>query len=189
MHFISDIVWAVGKFHLGAHKDICYPNFSLNHKEGSGQVDGETMEPLWSKLNAATITARAMSLAHREEYIMLIMLDMNWKVIIRFSKILTLFSTCIMRLTMVAPCGLADTSKKKLLIAIESYEGAKEAFEKLSSSNKPEHIAMWKEQEMKAKNDGGDSLLKLYFAQIEKSQCKITCICSLDGLNQDLALF
>ena len=84
--FILSMIWAVGKFHLGAHKPICYPNFSLNHTEGAGQAAGETMEPLWSKLNLASITARAMSLAHREEYIILVMLDMNWKVIIRFSE-------------------------------------------------------------------------------------------------------
>ena len=41
---ILSITWAVGKFHLGAHKDECYAEFSLNHKEGAGLEDGETLE-------------------------------------------------------------------------------------------------------------------------------------------------
>ena len=38
---IGSIVWAIGKFHLGAHKETCYPKFSLNHIEGVGNEDGE----------------------------------------------------------------------------------------------------------------------------------------------------
>lgn len=76
---IGTLVWAVGKFHLGAHKAICYVSFSVNHKEGSGQVDGETMEPLWSKLNMISITGRVKSLAHRQENKDTGILDSNWK--------------------------------------------------------------------------------------------------------------
>lgn len=82
------IVWAIGKFHLGAHKPICYPHYSLNHKKGSGQVDGETMEPLWSRLNDINITGRSMSLAHRQENGDLGMMDVNWKGIVTCSRYL-----------------------------------------------------------------------------------------------------
>lgn len=64
---IALVLWAVGKFHLGAHKEECYAAFSINHKPGAGQVDGETMETLWSRLNPLMISARATSHAHRQE--------------------------------------------------------------------------------------------------------------------------
>ena len=62
-----NMLWAVGKFHLAAHKEDCYASYSLNHIEGAGQVDGETMEPLWSRLNAIFTMGRAMSHAGRQE--------------------------------------------------------------------------------------------------------------------------
>lgn len=64
----SHIEWAVGKFHLGVHISECYPDHSLNHKEGTGQLSGENMEPAWNLLNAASKTARVMGLGHREEF-------------------------------------------------------------------------------------------------------------------------
>lgn len=77
--FILTLVWTIGKFHLGAHIDECYPKFSLNHKRGIGQVDGETMETLWAILNAISIMARSMTLAHRQEVEDLAIRNIAWK--------------------------------------------------------------------------------------------------------------
>ena len=77
--FIVALVWAVGKFHLGAHKADCYPKFSLNHKRGCGQADGETMETLWSSLNPISIMARSMTVAHRQETVDMAIRHMGWK--------------------------------------------------------------------------------------------------------------
>ncbi|KIK75166.1 hypothetical protein PAXRUDRAFT_173557, partial [Paxillus rubicundulus Ve08.2h10] len=41
-----DIIAAVGKFHLSAHKLECYPQFSLNFMEGAGQMDGKIIDSL-----------------------------------------------------------------------------------------------------------------------------------------------
>ncbi|KIK71952.1 hypothetical protein PAXRUDRAFT_22593 [Paxillus rubicundulus Ve08.2h10] len=55
-----DIVAAIGKFHLSAHKLECYPQFSSNFMEGAGQMDGEIIETLWAPLNKIAPSARAM---------------------------------------------------------------------------------------------------------------------------------
>jgi hypothetical protein len=46
-----EIIGAVGKWHLAAHILECFPKFSLNFVEGSGEVDGEILETLWSGLD------------------------------------------------------------------------------------------------------------------------------------------
>ncbi len=45
------IIYAIGKFHLGAHVKECFPMYSLNFIKGAGQLDGEILETLWSPLN------------------------------------------------------------------------------------------------------------------------------------------
>jgi hypothetical protein len=74
-----NIVAAVGKFHLSAHKIECYPHFSLNFVEGAGHMDGEILETLWAPLNKIAPSVRAMSAAHRQELYDDHILDSNWK--------------------------------------------------------------------------------------------------------------
>ncbi len=64
---ILNIIWAIGKFHLGAHKDECYAEFSLNHKEGAGLDDGEILERDWGNLNGIVEKYRTSSKAGRQE--------------------------------------------------------------------------------------------------------------------------
>jgi hypothetical protein len=70
---------AVGKFHLGAHIRSCFPKYSLNFIPGSGQIDGEIMETLWSLFNKFAGMARAMTMAHRKDVLNDHMRDVNWK--------------------------------------------------------------------------------------------------------------
>ena len=77
---------AVGKFHLGAHILKCFYMHSLNFIEGTGQVDGEIIETLWSGLNPISIMARSMSKAHRQETMDDAMRDWNWKKLTGISK-------------------------------------------------------------------------------------------------------
>ena len=65
--FLGHISFAVGKFHLGAHKDECYAEYSLNHKEGAGLDDGEVLERDWSNLNGIVVKYRTASTAARME--------------------------------------------------------------------------------------------------------------------------
>lgn len=76
------LLYGVGKFHLGAHIDECFFQFSLNFILGMGQVDGEILEALWSAFNKVSSTARAMSRFHRLESLDTHMNDSNWMKII-----------------------------------------------------------------------------------------------------------
>ena len=46
-----EITGAVGKWHLAAHIAECFPKFTLNFVEGAGEVEGEILETLWSKMD------------------------------------------------------------------------------------------------------------------------------------------
>lgn len=75
---LSDIIPAVGKFHLGAHVLKCFVYFSLLFIKGSGQNDGEVLERLWSILNKAAMNTRGMSTAFRRETLDWHMNFLNW---------------------------------------------------------------------------------------------------------------
>ncbi|KAI6010214.1 hypothetical protein BKA83DRAFT_4068932, partial [Pisolithus microcarpus] len=55
-----EIMPAVGKFHLAAHKLSCFPSYSLNFIKGAGHLDGEILETLWAPFNKISPTARSM---------------------------------------------------------------------------------------------------------------------------------
>lgn len=84
-----DLSWmaAVGKFHLAAHIVECFHKFSLNFVPGAGQQDGEILETLWSLLNKAAASIRAMSKAHRQEMLDDLMRDSNWKKLTRMGEL------------------------------------------------------------------------------------------------------
>jgi hypothetical protein len=73
------VLGAVGKFHLSDHVDSCFSLWTLNFMEGSGHIDGEIMETLWSGMNKVSGAARSMSKAHRQETLDDYMRDSNWK--------------------------------------------------------------------------------------------------------------
>ena len=77
-----ELIYAIGKFHLGAHIQECFPLFSLNFVHGAGQIDGEIIETLWSNLNKAAGSTRTMSQAHRQEVLDNYINDSNWKKLI-----------------------------------------------------------------------------------------------------------
>jgi len=83
-----EITGAVGKWHLAAHIPECFPKFSLNFVEGSGEVEGEILETLWSGLDEIAGMTQAMSIAHHQEVIDEYMNDSNWRKIIRMCRYL-----------------------------------------------------------------------------------------------------
>ena len=76
---ITDLIPAVGKFHLAAHVPSCFARFSLNFVQGAGQLDGEILETLWSEFNKVSASTCSMSKAHRAEVYDDHMRDSNWK--------------------------------------------------------------------------------------------------------------
>lgn len=81
-----EIIPAVGKFHLSAHKPECFPRFSLMFTKGAGHIDGEILETLWASFNKISPSARSMSLAHRQEIYDDHMRDSNWKKLVGLGK-------------------------------------------------------------------------------------------------------
>jgi hypothetical protein len=75
----TEIVAVVGKFHLSAHKLLCFARYSLNFIVGAGQVDGEILETLWAPFTKISPTARSMSQAHCQEILDDHMRNSNWK--------------------------------------------------------------------------------------------------------------
>jgi hypothetical protein len=80
------VLGAVGKFHLADHVDSCFSKWSLNFMKGSGHIDGEIMETLWSGMNKVSGAARSMSKAHRQETLDDYMRDSNWKKTVGIGK-------------------------------------------------------------------------------------------------------
>ena len=89
-----DITGAVGKWHLAAHILECFPKFSLNFVEGAGQVEGEILETLWSRMDEVVGLAQSMSIAHHQETVDENMNDNNWWKIIRIGR--NLYSMCFL---------------------------------------------------------------------------------------------
>jgi Kyakuja-Dileera-Zisupton transposase len=73
------LVYAIGKFHLGAHVRECFAEYSLNFLQGAGQVDGEILETLWAGLDLIAGCCRSMTRAHRQEVYDDYMFDSNLK--------------------------------------------------------------------------------------------------------------
>ena len=76
-----ELLVAVGKFHLSAHIRECFVLYSLNFVHGSGQLDGEILEILWSPFNFISASGRTMSMSCHQLYDDH-MRDSNWIVTI-----------------------------------------------------------------------------------------------------------
>jgi hypothetical protein len=59
--------YAIGLFHVHAHKDDCFFRFATSFIPGAGVVAGEILESLWSSLNSISPSARTATPAHRAE--------------------------------------------------------------------------------------------------------------------------
>ncbi|KAG9312494.1 hypothetical protein JVU11DRAFT_6881 [Chiua virens] len=141
-----DIIPAVGKFHLSAHKQSCFPRFSLMFILGAGHVDGEILEILWASFNKISPSARAMSLAHRQEVYDDYMQDSNWKKLV----------------------GLAKSLHKKYKTALAGVKSTKEPFEELTRSLDAAKIQEWSQQAVKADFEREETL-DIYSLKIEKA--------------------
>src|SRR5712664_3453068 len=83
---VMELLVAVGKFHLSAHIRECFVLYSLNFIYGSGQLDGEILETLWSPFNFISAPARTMSMASCLQLYDDYMRDSNWKKIVAIGQ-------------------------------------------------------------------------------------------------------
>jgi hypothetical protein len=84
-----ELIHAIGLFHVHGHKDECLYRWATSYVPGTGVVDGEVMETLWSVLNTISASTRTASLAHRTEVLDDHMNDNNWKKMLQIGMFLS----------------------------------------------------------------------------------------------------
>ncbi|KAI6007748.1 hypothetical protein F5J12DRAFT_892618 [Pisolithus orientalis] len=123
-----EIIPAVGKFHLAAHKLSCFPRYSLNFIKGAGHLDGEILETLWAPFNKISPTARSMTQAHRQEVYDDHMRDSNWKKIV----------------------NMVPALLKKYKTSHKCLEEMNQAYEQLTAVLDPGQLAQWESDVLEA---------------------------------------
>ncbi|KAI6040541.1 hypothetical protein EDC04DRAFT_2602333 [Pisolithus marmoratus] len=131
-----EIIPAVGKFHLAAHKLSCFPRYSLNFFKGAGHLDGEILETLWAPFNKISPTARSMTQAHRQEVYDDHMRDSKWKKLV----------------------GIVPSLLKKYKTSNKCLEDMNQAYEQLNAALDPNKVAQWELDALKAEADHGEAL-------------------------------
>ncbi|KAI6096195.1 hypothetical protein F5141DRAFT_1067825 [Pisolithus sp. B1] len=131
-----EIVPAVGKFHLAAHKLSCFPRYSLNFVKGAGHLDGEILETLWAPFNKISPTAMSMTQAHRQEVYDDHMRDSNWKKLV----------------------GLVPSLLKKYKTSNKCLEEMNQAYEQLTAVLDPDRVSGWELDALRAEADRGEAL-------------------------------
>ncbi|KAI6137144.1 hypothetical protein F5141DRAFT_1230928 [Pisolithus sp. B1] len=128
-----EIVPAVGKFHLAAHKLSCFPRYSLNFVKGAGHLDGEILEILWAPFNKISPTARSMTQAHRQEVYDDHMRDSNWKKLVGIAEVPSLL--------------------KKYKTSNKCLEEMNQAYEQLTAVLDPDKVSGWELDALRAEAD------------------------------------
>ncbi|KAI6111664.1 hypothetical protein EDD16DRAFT_1710374 [Pisolithus croceorrhizus] len=131
-----EIVPAVGKFHLAAHKLSSFPRYSLNFVKGAGHLDGEILETLWAPFNKISPTARSMTQAHRKEVYDDHMRDSNWKKLV----------------------GIVPSLLKKYKTSNKCLEEMNQAYEQLTAVLDPDKVSGWELDALRAEADRGEAL-------------------------------
>jgi hypothetical protein len=160
---VMELLVAVGKFHLSAHIRECFALYSLNFMYGSGQVDGEILETLWSAFNLISAPARTMTMASRYQLYDDHMRDSNWRKIMGIGKYrhINIFETNFL----FSP--LVSTLSKKHKKALDGLIDTSTAYAELSAALDSELIVSWQEQERKAQIERGEAL-RIYDVQLEQ---------------------
>ena len=80
-----ELLEGIGLWHIHGHQQECFTRYFPGFVKGVGQVDGEVVETLWSRLNLISGSTRGMSAAHCHEVLDDHMNDSNWKKLIGMS--------------------------------------------------------------------------------------------------------
>ena len=151
-----EIFGAIGKFHLADHVDSCFSKWTLNFMKGSGHIDGEIMETLWSGMNKVSGAARSMSKAHRQETLDDYMRDSNWKKTVGIG--VYLFSKCngeYLCFHFSVPTLLLKLKRSRI-----GLDSTQPAFEELTKAciQRKLPVNSWKLEESLAMEERGESL-------------------------------
>lgn len=154
--FFEELILGIGKFHLGSHVEKCFYRHSLNFIEGTGQVDGEIIKTLWSRLNPVSSMARSMTRSHRQEVLDAAMRDWNWKKLIGVGMDL-LLPWCPWKFELTC-LSIVQALVDKWANAVEGEDVARVGFTELTSRLHENLTQQWEEEEAKALQEGGDAL-------------------------------
>lgn len=159
-----ELLVAVGKFHLSAHIRECFVFYSLNFIYGSGQIDGEILETLWSQFNFISAPARTMSMAGRHQLYDDHMRDSNWKKIVAIGQ-----SHFNLHGPEVKYClsFLVPTLCKKFEKATIGVKETSEAFHELSAALDRNLVKNWRKEEQNAQVKRGEAL-RIYDVHLEQ---------------------
>lgn len=48
---LPNILWLIGKFHIGGHREECLKKYSFDYNDLVGRMSGELVETIWAELN------------------------------------------------------------------------------------------------------------------------------------------
>ena len=83
---LVSILWLVGKFHLGGHREECQKAFNFNYTNGVGRMSGELVETIWSYFDYLKYQTREMGPGSRHEMLSDAMNYWNWQKLVKISK-------------------------------------------------------------------------------------------------------
>ncbi|KIK13391.1 hypothetical protein PISMIDRAFT_118988, partial [Pisolithus microcarpus 441] len=119
------IMAGISMWHVHGHKQECYTQYLLLFIKGSGWVDGEIIETLWSTLNIISASTHGMTTPHCQELLDFQMNDSNFMKMIQ----------------------MADSLLRKLKTAWVSVVLACDAFERFNKAITPDQQRNWGRQE------------------------------------------
>jgi hypothetical protein len=115
-------IFAIPKFHLPAHGFICWSRYSLNLIPGSGRLDGEGIERLWSTSNQVATSTREMYAGSRHD-----LLEERWNTS-NFRKLVE----------------LGASLSRKLRVAVEGRHRHTQELADFTSAFDPIVVEKWK---------------------------------------------
>lgn len=143
-----EIIPGIGIWHVHGHRSECHSRYGPLFIPGTGWIDGEIIETLWSVLNVVSGSARGMSSPHRQELLDFQMNDSNFTKMIRMTNALA----------------------RKLRLARGSSASATAAFNDLDAGIPEEHRRKWLLQEQQAQETRirNPSAMDIFDVQLEK---------------------
>jgi hypothetical protein len=159
------VVPAVGKFHLSAHRASCFFRFSLMFLKEAGHIDGEILETFWASFNKISPLARLMTLAHCQKLYDNHMRDLNWKKLVGIGKFNFNFNVGVKVKSYF--WITVKTLLRKFKAASNGVETVEGPFKELSSAVNADILRLWTKEAEKADNERGEAL-DIYNVQMDK---------------------
>ncbi|KAF8232419.1 hypothetical protein L208DRAFT_1272393 [Tricholoma matsutake] len=125
------LIGGIGDFHVKGNIIDCFARWTLLFIIGSGVIDGEILETLWSVLNETSRSAKGSMLAHWSKILDDHMNHSNWKKLI----------------------GMVSTLIQKLKRAKELVKSSEVAYQKLTDSVSKVDLEKWSKGEQKAQKN------------------------------------